>query len=282
MKRTLSAVLTATLVGGLAAASYVSTAEARPQARAERAALPKAFGLTAGGQLVRVSLGSADTELVGDIKGLRKGDRVIGIDVRPSNGELYAVGRDGGLYVVNTKNAKADRVGALGVTLVGTSFGVDFNPAADALRVVSNRGQNLRYTFDPKATTADAPLNVPDTDPRVQGIAAAAYTNNDNDDATGTALYDLNIETDAVVLQVPANAGTITSQGPLRAGAGVQAGFDIFTRVKKGKATANLAYATLGNKRGYALYRVDVTSGKAARVGAFGPPVVDIAVVPAV
>ena len=39
--------------------------------------------------------------------------------------------------------ATATFVNALSVPLMGTSFGVDFNPAADRLRIVSDLGQNL-------------------------------------------------------------------------------------------------------------------------------------------
>ncbi len=38
-------------------------------------------------------------------------------------------------------------------TLAGTDFGMDFNPAADRLRVVSSGGQNLRIDVDSSATT---------------------------------------------------------------------------------------------------------------------------------
>ena len=43
--------------------------------------------------------------------------------------------------------------------LSGTAFGVDFNPMADRLRVVSDAEQNLRANADTGATTTDATLN---------------------------------------------------------------------------------------------------------------------------
>ena len=92
------------------------------------------------------------------------------------------------------RTARATRVASLDVPLRGGHFGIDVNPAADALRIVSNTGQNLRHAFAGNVTTADSPLNVPDTTPRVRGVVGAAYTNNDKDDTTGTALYDLNAD----------------------------------------------------------------------------------------
>ncbi len=43
-------------------------------------------------------------------------------------------------------------------TLSGTEFGIDFNPLADRLRVVSDTGQNLRIDVDSGATITDTAL----------------------------------------------------------------------------------------------------------------------------
>ena len=155
---------------------------------------------------------------------------------------------------------------------------MDVNPAADALRIVSNRGQNLRHAFAGNVTTADSPLNVPDTTPRVNDVVSAAYTNNDKDDSTGTALYVLNSTSDSIALQVPANAGIITNQGPLRVNTSTRSGFDILSLKAKGATVSNVGYATLGGKNGYGLFTVNLTSGKASRVGDFDRLVVDLAV----
>ncbi|MDO9457644.1 DUF4394 domain-containing protein [Nocardioides sp.] len=270
-RRSLAAVLTGVLATG-AAVAFVPGADATGGS-------PRAYGLTANGTLVSFAVdrpGRAVT--VGKINGLGV-QALVGIDVRPANGKLYGVGRGGGLFTINPKNAQARRVSTLDVGLSGQSFGVDVNPAADALRIVSNTGQNLRHAFAGHVTTADATLNVPDTTPRVRGIVGAAYTNNDKDDTTGTALFDLDAAADSVALQVPANAGTITSQGPLGRKTSARAGFDIHSARSGGKAVRNTGYATLGGNRGYALYTVDLLSGRASQVGEFDQLVVDLAVV---
>ena len=41
------------------------------------------------------------------------------------------------------------------VALAGTAFGVDFNPRADLLRIVSNTGQNLRVNLQAGRIIAD-------------------------------------------------------------------------------------------------------------------------------
>jgi hypothetical protein len=43
------------------------------------------------------------------------------------------------------------------VALQGTRFGVDFNPAANRLRVISDLGQNLRHNIDDPAAPAGPP-----------------------------------------------------------------------------------------------------------------------------
>ena len=78
---------------------------------------------------------------------------------------MYALGSTGRLYTVDTATAaltlKSTLVAALGdVTapyagLLGTEFGVDFNPGNDLVRVVSDTGQNFRVTPDDGVVTTD-------------------------------------------------------------------------------------------------------------------------------
>ncbi|WP_139977906.1 DUF4394 domain-containing protein [Nocardioides litoris] len=271
-RRTVAAALAGVLAAGTTAIALAPGAEA---------ANPKAaFGLTAAGKLVYFNTDRpGQVRQIGAVTGLG-GQRIIGMDIRPSDGKLYAVGSGGGLFVILKKTARATQVGSLTVGLEGTSFGVDVNPAADALRIVSDTGQNLRHSFAAGTTTEDGDLNVPDTTPQVQGIVGAAYTNNDNAETTGTALYDLNAATDTIALQVPANAGTITNQGPLGIDATAKAGFDIRSTKVDGVTVANTGFATLSTGGRYALYKIDLGSGKATRVNGFRNLLVrDIAVV---
>ena len=84
---------------------------------------------------------SPSRESVGAISGLAGDTNLVGIDYRVQNGKLYGVGNAGGLYVISADNAKASKVGQLSVALSGTSFGVDFNPAANALRSSATPGR---------------------------------------------------------------------------------------------------------------------------------------------
>ena len=50
--------------------------------------------------------------------------------------------------MIDDDNGKATLRSRLNVALEGTSFGVDFNPTVDRLRVISDTGQNLRVNVD--------------------------------------------------------------------------------------------------------------------------------------
>ena len=83
--------------------------------------------------------------------GLMTDTALVGIDFRVQDGKLYGVGNAGGVYMLDTGTASATLVNRLSVALSGTAFGVDFNPAADRLRIISNNGQNLRHNVNTAA-----------------------------------------------------------------------------------------------------------------------------------
>lgn len=89
------------------------------------------------------------------------GRRLIGTDYRVQNDRLYGVGNSGGIYTIDVRRARATKVSNLTVPLNGTSFGVDFYPAADRLRVISDAGQNLRHNLGDNTTAVDGTLTYP-------------------------------------------------------------------------------------------------------------------------
>jgi hypothetical protein len=243
----------------------------------------KVVGLSdAGKSLVKFTTNRPErAEKIGSIKGLTGDTALVGIDYRVQNGKLYGVGNSGGIYLLSDRDAKASKVGQLSVPLAGTSFGVDFNPAANALRVVSDTGQNLRQPFattdGPTApTVADTPLTYPPA--AATGITAAAYTNNDLSADTATTLFDLDTTLDQVVLQSPANAGTLVPTGKLGVDGAPDAGFDIYSTVRRDKTVELDAYATIGVGGSYQLYSINLLTGAADKEGSFKSPVTDIAI----
>ena len=221
---------------------------------------------------------------IGSIYGLQKPDTMlVGIDFRVQDGWLYGVGNGGGIYTIDTKTAVAMLVSQLTVSLDGQFFGVDFNPAANALRIISNTGQNLRHPFaGPLAfqTQTDATLNYPGQTPvnPATGLTGAAYSNNDLDPNTGTTLFDIDTSLNQVVIQSPPNAGSLVLTGLLTVDPDTRVGFDIYTTLQDGAAINNSGFASLvvGGVPGF--YRVNFLTGEAFLIDYFRDPVIDIAI----
>lgn len=251
----------------------------------------RVIGLTDTGRLVVFGADKPQhLRNLGTVQGLVQDKGLVGIDHRVQDGRLYGVGEAGGIYTISLtgRYPRATLVSRLTVPLNGTSFGVDFNPAANRLRVVSDTGQNLRHNIDdpmgaPAAgmTVADGPLTYPGPPPATAtGVTGSAYTNNDLQAGTVTTLLDLDTALDQVVVQSPANAGLLAPTGKLGTDAGLHAGFDIYTQLVKGSAVRNTGFATLSVSGKQVFHRVDVLTGEATRLGAFpaAHQVVDIAV----
>ena len=225
---------------------------------------------------------------IGTIFGLQGDTLLVGIDFRVQDGELYGLGDGGGIYTIDTGKAQAFKVTDLTVDLEGDFFGVDFNPAANALRIISDTGQNLRHPFAGPLqfqTQTDMPLNyTPGTN--ATGVAGAAYTNNDLDDNTGTTLFDIDTTLDQVAVQSPPNNGSLVATGLLTVDAGSTVGFDNYTQLRKGVAVANNAFATLVVNGTTGFYRVNLLTGTAILIDNFSgdltddfsDPVIDIAI----
>jgi hypothetical protein len=147
-------VFAASLVALLAAGHPIG-ADSRDDSENEFDKL-KVFGLTSDGRLVQFRADKPErTKNIGYIAGLSGADSaLVGIDFRVQDGKLYGVGNFGGVYTIDTATAQATFVNALTVPLSGTNFGVDFNPAADRLRIVSDTGQNLAHNVNAGGVTA--------------------------------------------------------------------------------------------------------------------------------
>ena len=226
--------------------------------------------------------------VIGKVSGLAGDARLVGIDYRVQNGKLYGVGEAGGIYTVSTRTARATKVSQLTVALRGTAFDIDFNPAANRLRVISDTGQNLRHNIDdpngaPAAgtTAEDGTLSYPPATTAAGSVTGAAYTNNDLDPVTATTLFDLDSSLDQIAIQSPANAGSLAPTGKLGVDAATAAGFDIFSTLDdQGTSTGTIGLATLQVGGKYGLYRIGTLTGKATLIGTFPDrrQVVDIAI----
>ena len=104
------------------------------------------------------------------IRGLPDGTTLRGIDFRPATGDLYGVGSDNIVYRVNIQTGIAVAEGpAFTPPLTGKSFGVDFNPTVDKIRVTSDATENLRLNPD-EGTTLMTDKNLNPGMPQVGGL----------------------------------------------------------------------------------------------------------------
>jgi hypothetical protein len=250
----------------------------------------RAYGISADGTLMATYTTDRPFELnwFRQIVGFVDGETsAIGIDFRVQNGLMYIVGNKGNIYTVKLPSPPTipdpviTKVSQLTVPLYGTNFGVDFNPAADRLRVISDNGQNLRHNLHDHTTAEDITLTTPPAG-TTRGVTAAAYTNNDLNPDTATTLFDLGTITDQVLIQSPANSGTLAPTGAFSVAgldAGANAGFDIFSTLTNGKATANMGFATLMASNGTAsLYSVNLLGGNVTSLGQFPIAFTDVAI----
>ncbi len=183
---------------------------------------------------------------------------LAGIDFRPADGALYGLGNNGGvgtIYTVNTTTGVATPVYTLASALSGTSFGVDFNPVPDALRIVSDTGQNLRIV----GFASNAFVTIVDTSLGLTGVVGAAYTNNFAG-ALSTTLYDIRSTDSSLYIQNPPNAGILTLVGALGPTTNSQVGFDV--------SAAGIAFASLNGGTNFGT--VDLTTGAFTQIGSVG------------
>ena len=209
---------------------------------------------------------------------LAGGAALVGIDVRPSDGKLYGLAKDGAIVVIDHKTGKWEKKSQLSEKLPdGATFAVDFNPVADRLRVIGSDGTSLRINVDDGKATVDGKLKYAETDAakgKTPKVTAVAYTNSFAG-TKETALFDIDAAVGALVKQAPPNEGILNTVGMLGAKVDGAVAFDIWSDGKGG----NTAWLMSGNT----LHTVDLASGAAKAVGAIGGlkgRTMDIAILP--
>jgi hypothetical protein len=224
---------------------------------------PLKFVGLANNTLVSFNAGNSNNATSVNITGLAAGERLLGLDFRPATGQLFGLGSSNRLYTLNAVTGAATQVGTSTVgTLSGTSFGFDFNPVPDRIRVVSNTEQNLRLNPDTGGLAGTDTALTP-----AGNVVASAYTNN-RAGATATTLYGIDSTSNQLVRQggingTPSpNGGVLTNVGALGVDFLSDTGFDIFTD----SAGVDFGFAVSGST----LYSINLTTGAATNVGSIG------------
>jgi len=267
------------------------------------------FGMTgasAGVNLVNFdSATPGAVTTVGALSGVVAGHGMRSIDFRPFNGQLYGISTNGvdaaQVYTIDTATGVATPAG-VGFTLTGmsgTRVSMDFNPAADRLRIVGANGTTGvtgNYRFNPNTNAfvlqdtnlayAAGDVNEPLGNPPF--VIGTAYDRNDNDPLTATTMYTFDFNNDDLsttgsINGVPnsPNTGLMnTIGGPpgfLTNTGGV--GFDISGVT----GTAYLSYDTFAAPIGTeVLDTMDLATGLTTRIGGFqtGINMLDISAAP--
>ncbi len=271
--RAKAVVLSAMMLAVTAIAACSSDSDPSPFGPAPDADL-NVFGVRGDAELVRFSATDpSKLETVGTVSALGTGESIVGIDFRPTGpttGDLHAVTSTGRSLILDPETAMATVIQPIagdGTELTGNRIGVDFNPAANALRIIGDDGKNLRVPT--AALTNPAPAMAVNTlvDGVMgyqQGVTAAAYTNpNPTEDPTiSTVLYVIDTENDVLYTQ-NANTGPLTLVGPLGLDATAANGYDI---VQVGDTNEHYALLTVGTTT--SLYGLNPSDGSATPIGA--------------
>ncbi|MET4106443.1 DUF4394 domain-containing protein [Hymenobacter sp. UYP22] len=230
---------------------------------------------TAQPSLIRTSVG---------ITGVPTTQTIVGMDVRPLNNALYALGynatdQTGQLYTINATTGVATSVSNVLALPLGTgSIGFDFNPTVDRIRIVGVNRANFRInpndgtaapTVDGTIAYATADANTAAT----PALGSVAYTNSYGGpaDATRTTtLYGYDEALNILVTQNPPNNGTLNTVGA--SGVTVTAGQNVDIDIFSPAAGTNTAYltATTGTSANSSLYSLNLTTGAATSPALIG------------
>jgi hypothetical protein len=233
------------------------------------------------------------------VNGLARREKLVAMDVRPSDGNVYAFTNQHRMYTLDTTNGLATAVGgqtAVALNKKAKFASIDFDPVLDQARLVDTANENFR--LDPvTGQIVDADLVAPDvqfdtplvyasTDVNVgrkPDVSGIAFSENQVG-ATTTTLFAIDAAADALVTLGSAGGTTSPSTGQLfTVGAlGLDArdpiAFDIVTSGVS-PATSNSGYAVFKAKGAKtSLYQIDLATGVAKAAGLLAKGVSPVAI----
>ena len=226
-------------------------------------------GLTDKNELLTLNSSSPTMVSSAAITNLALGERIISIDYRNPNKQLYGVGNLGNLYALNARTgaATAFAMGVVPAVTPGVSYEVDWNPVNNNLRVIGNGASpnsNRAFNFNTGGTANNTSLTRADGGGPVD-VVGAAYNNNRLDSVPADlSLYYIDAASDALFRNNNAfSGGVLTKVGDLTLGGfsfGVNnaSGFDI--------AASGEAFVAWREN----LYTLDLGTGALSLSGAIG------------
>lgn len=230
------------------------------------------IALTDLGQLISFNRADpANTVLsIRAVTGLRPDDALVAIDYRPSTGMLYGLGKNGNLYEMNAGSGvakfkfalKADSTDTTepfkSINGTPTKIGMAFNPVSEQLRVLTDKGQNLKINVETGTVVTDPAISTALT------LSGAAYTNNARD-SVSTRLFAID-SVNFCLKEVSLSDFSVGSCHRLTLESGTQisfkdmVGFDI-------DGLNNVGYAMLKVDNQVGMYQLDLsTLGESGKV----------------
>ncbi|MAY86169.1 MAG: hypothetical protein CML02_05545 [Pseudooceanicola sp.] len=200
-----------------------------------------AIGLSGDKMLHKIDASTATVTESMEVEGV---NRLLGIDLRPSNGQLIGVTDTFDIVEIDPNTGAATVISKMDTELPimdGAPVIVDFNPMADKLRFMSGT-TNHRVDIESGAVTVDGSLAFEEADMHAgeaPAIAAAAYINSYGKPEK-TAMFDIDSTIVAVIQQTSPNDGTLAAIGKLGIDGADSYAFDIATDAE-GTNTAWLA-----------------------------------------
>lgn len=246
------------------------------------------YGLTTDNRLITFDTAAPSMGSAVGLSGLAASEKLLGLDARPTNGQLYTLSNLGNVYTLDASTGAATFVTALKAPINGSLLGFDFNPNADvsgaaSLRVLTAAGDNYAVNVNPGANlgAVTKQTNVSSASGALK-LTGAAYSNNDTNPATPTVLFAIDTISSSLFSTSAPAGGVYTRVGSLGASSLNVFGFDI--------SGSGVAYAGLTGDDSYSsLYTINLQTGAASLIGAFGiqgntalPTIVGLAVAPAV
>ena len=215
------------------------------------------------------------------LTGLQANETLLGLDARPANGLLYALGNSSRLYTVDPATGAATQVGSgqFSPLLNGTTYSFDFNPTVDRIRVTTDLDQNLRLnpiTGSVAAVDTNLVYAAGDSrfgqNPSVNGVA---YNNNVAGAATTTLFgIDSVLNTLVTVGSPSPNDGSLHTVGALGIDASRFNGFDISGIT----GVAYLVSPAASSDPAANLYTVNLADGTVTLIGKIGAVDTDVLV----
>lgn len=225
------------------------------------------YALTTDNQLITLDSAAPTMGSAVSITGLGASERLLGLDLRPSNGLLYSISSAGKLYTLGT-DGQASFVATLSTPITG-SVGFDFNPVADlngaaSLRVITSGGSNYAVNANTGAVTTQTTATAAGSTAKL-ALTGAAYADNDADPTTtAVKLYAIDTASNGLYFTGGPGGGVYSRVRDLGASSLNVFGFDI--------SRSGAAFAGFTSADGYsALYALGLgADGQTTYIGDFG------------